>query len=491
MNRSVAPDADRVRPAEWGALGAIMAGGAVLRALEAGRGPMWFDEIYTTWAARGGLARVLDTLSRDVHPPLHTLLVAAWVAAGGESTPWLRSLSIAFGVATIGAVFLLARAAFGRRAGLAAAALLAVHPVHVYFSQEARVYALLWLELTLAWWLAWRWLEGGRARYAAGYVAAAVVALYTHYLAGLVLAFTAAAGLALAWTSAEPRRRTLGWLGLHLAVAALFAPQVPTFLAQNARLAHDHWLGPPDARDLRDWLRHTAAGYTVLVPVFAALSALAFALPHRRRAAALLAWVGLGPVLLAWWVSTRGAHLFSERYMYFALPALLAFAAGEFAAATELARGRPAAVRAAPWLLLAGLLALEVRTVARRTPVPETADLARAAAVLRREARPGDVVYCADAHALLFFAHHEPRLARYRLLWLGDRLPYYEGAIIIPDSLRAGPAAFLAARPAGGRWWGARIRRGGVNGPAAAALLDSASGGRSRRLGHATLWGPE
>lgn len=477
-----------VRPFEWGLLAAIVAGGAALRVYEAGRAPLWFDEIYTTWAARGGIARVLDTIAHDVHPPLHTLLVAAWAALGGESAAWLRSLSILFGLATIVVVFRLARDAFGRGAGLAAAALLAAHPMHVYFSQESRVYALLWLELAVLWWLGWRWLERGRARDAVGYVAAAALALYTHYLAGLVLLFTAAGGLL--WLR-EPGagRRAAGWVGLHVAVAALFAPQLPTFLAQNARLAGDHWTQPADARDLRDWARHMASSSTYLAPVYAALGAMALWRRGGRRAPAFLAWSALAPVLFAWWLGSRGAHVFTARYMYYALPPSLAVVAGGLVALAALARGRPAPQRAVPWVLLAALLALEVRATFLRLPNIEPTNIESAAARFRAEVLPGDVFYCADTHALLSLVHYDAGRADFRLLWLEHRLPYYEGALILPDSLRFGRASFPP--PPGTRWWGMRVRHGGRNGPEAAALFDSASAGRVRHFGTVALWGPE
>ncbi len=490
MPLTAKPTTEPVRPRVFALLAALVIAGAALRAYTATLAPMWFDEIYSTWAARGGFAKVLATAAGDVHPPLHGLAVAAWTALGGESTPWLRVLSMLFGLGTIVVVFLLGRALFGRAAGLAAAALLAVHPVHVYFSQEVRAYALLWLALTAAWWLGWRWLEEGRTRHAAGYVVAAAVALYTHYLAGLVLAFAGAAGLLLAWTGPGGRRRALGWIALHVAVGALFAPQLPVFLAQQSRLSADHWLPPANARDLRDWVRHVAGGPTWLVAPLGALVLAAFARPASRRAAAWLAWLAAGPVLLCWWVSVRGAHLFSERYMDYALPALAVLAAGGLVAISERLRGRGAALRLAPWALFALLLFAEARISVMRGPFGEAKDLIPVRAVLRAEARPGDVVYCADTHALLFLAHHEPALVRPRLVWLDGTFPYYEGAVIVPGSLVGGREAFGAPLPPGARWWGLRVRAGGSNGPAVAALFDSAGAGPPRRFGAAALWGP-
>jgi 4-amino-4-deoxy-L-arabinose transferase-like glycosyltransferase len=490
MSPAPITEADRLRPADRVVLGAILLAGLALRVFEASRGPMWFDEIYTTWAARGGFAKVLATMARDVHPPLHTLLVSAWVSLGGESTAWLRTLSILFGLATILVVFLLARAAFGRRAGLVAAALLSLHPVHTYFSQESRVYALLWLELAAAWWLAWSWIEGGRARDGWGYVAVTALALYTHYLAGLVLAFTAAGGLVLCFSSPGGRRRALEWIGLHLAVGVLFAPQLLTFVAQNGRLEAGHWIAPADARDLRDWMRHMAADSFPLILVFAALGALAFARREYRRPAAFLTWSSAVPVLLAWWLGSRGAHVFSARYMYFALPPLLVVVAGGFDTVAGRWGGRPGLAKFAPWALLVAVLAMEVRAAAWSQAPHEAKALAKASAWIREETRPGDVVYCADTHALLFLAHYQPGL-KVRVVWFDRDLPYFEGGLVVADSLRCRPEDFVSAGSRGVRWWGVRVRRGGSNGPRAAAMFDSAAAGPPRRFDEAMVWGPK
>jgi 4-amino-4-deoxy-L-arabinose transferase-like glycosyltransferase len=128
---------------------------------------------------------------------------------------------------------------FGGPAALIAMAFLALHRTHIAFSIESRSYALLMLALTVALWAGWRWIEAGRRAHAITFVVAAAAALYTHYLAGVALGLAALAGLSLA----GPRRR--GWILLHVAVAVLFAPQVPVLAAQAARLGGDTWVPQP------------------------------------------------------------------------------------------------------------------------------------------------------------------------------------------------------------------------------------------------------
>src|SRR4029077_9241470 len=66
-----------------------------------------------------------------------------WTQVTGTGEFGLRSLSALAGVATVPVAYLLGLELRGRRAGLMAAALVAVNPMLLWYSQEARAYALL------------------------------------------------------------------------------------------------------------------------------------------------------------------------------------------------------------------------------------------------------------------------------------------------------------------------------------------------------------
>jgi uncharacterized membrane protein len=81
----------------------------------------------------------------DVHPPLyHSVL---WVCVGwlGDGELALRAPSIAAGLALIPMLFVAGRAMFDRRTGLIAAAFGSVAPILIWYSEEARMYALVTL----------------------------------------------------------------------------------------------------------------------------------------------------------------------------------------------------------------------------------------------------------------------------------------------------------------------------------------------------------
>src|SRR3954470_21093741 len=76
-------------------------------------------------------------------PPLYYLLAWGWSQLFGVHEVGLRSLSALAGVATVPVAGLIGIEAVGRRVGVALAALVAVSPMLIWYSQEARAYSLL------------------------------------------------------------------------------------------------------------------------------------------------------------------------------------------------------------------------------------------------------------------------------------------------------------------------------------------------------------
>jgi len=199
----------------WLVLGALCAGAAVRAAYLNTWGP-WFDEVYFSVFARpwqsGGVNGFFDLLGwihgNDVHPPVYFALLLYWIKLFGQSAVALRLPSLLFGLATIPAAYALGRDALGRRVGLALAWLIALAPAHVWYSVEARPYALLTLLTTLSCWLCWRLLFGECKRGTLmAYAVVTVLLPGTHHLGWFVIAGQAALA-ALHWKQADKRAIT-------------------------------------------------------------------------------------------------------------------------------------------------------------------------------------------------------------------------------------------------------------------------------------------
>ncbi len=121
----------------------VVALGALLRLISIGQS-FWLDEATSGIVVRDLSVREIFTnfTPRDFHPPLYYFLLKLWSQFFGTSEVALRSLSVLFAIGTIYLTFLITKRMFGKKVGIIAALFLATSPLHIYYSQEARMYSL-------------------------------------------------------------------------------------------------------------------------------------------------------------------------------------------------------------------------------------------------------------------------------------------------------------------------------------------------------------
>lgn len=240
------------------AVGVLLAAGAALRLSVAGQS-MFGDELSTYWiVSTNDFGGVLSTVESDaeISPPLSFLL--AWLAVRIDLTPELLRLpSLLAGLATIPLVYLIGLRTVGRAPALLAAAFTTLSPFMIFYSAEARGYAVMMALVaasTLSMLLA---VDGGRARWWVAYAVATAAAVYTHYTCVFLLAVQF---LWLLWTHPEARRAAVLSTG---AAAAGFLPWLPGALADFDSPTTDILasLAPLTAFHLRQALEHWALGY--------------------------------------------------------------------------------------------------------------------------------------------------------------------------------------------------------------------------------------
>jgi 4-amino-4-deoxy-L-arabinose transferase-like glycosyltransferase len=182
----------------------------------------WLDEAVTVDTLHrsfpGMLHRVFDNEST---PPLYYVLAWLWVKLTGTGEFGLRSLSAISGTAFVGVAYLAGRKLVSERAGLIVAALAAVSPLLVYYSQEARAYGLLMLfgGLSLLGFAHAR--EEPTTRALAGWAVASALALASHYYALFLVAGEAIGLIALHRRRALPAVSGVALVGLALLPLAL------------------------------------------------------------------------------------------------------------------------------------------------------------------------------------------------------------------------------------------------------------------------------
>lgn len=369
-------------------LRAILVVGIVFRIWNLAARDAWFDEAFSSVALKQPLATMLATIKADVHPPLFYLLAKPLAATLHYSTVGIRLLSVTAGVLGIIALYFFVRALISRRAALWSAALLAVLPFAVQYSQEARMYTLFSLFVVLAAFAFLRSVQKHSWQWACASGALVGLGGLTHYLALLYGIIIPLAFVPSIFFSAKRRMafRKAGKLmtAFLFGVGIVFALWLPAFLGHLRHMAVFtlQWITPATpqraAELLQTFLLGTPQGrasqgiigpnqFSGLAPIvtllltFALVAAACFTIERKYRSALWpLLVLSFGQIVLLYFLSLLGKQYFVSRYM---LPSayFLCVVLG-----TALSRMRPA------WA--AAVVAVYVLLMPLRNTAPPAAD---------------------------------------------------------------------------------------------------------------------
>jgi 4-amino-4-deoxy-L-arabinose transferase-like glycosyltransferase len=240
-------------------LAAVIAAGAALRFVALSKQSFWFDEALTVGLAKRGLFDMLHHIpGSEADPPLYYVLAWAWRHVFGSGEAGLRSLSALAGTAAIPVAWAAGRELVSSRVGLVAAAIVAVNPMLIWYSQEARAYSLVVLLAAMSFWL---FLLARRRRTAgslAAWAAVSSLAILTHYAAAFLILAEAAW---LFWELPRMRRAVVAAIGTVGLVGLVLLP-----LAVHQADGRTDWVGSiPLADRLWDVLRELGSGNTFLI----------------------------------------------------------------------------------------------------------------------------------------------------------------------------------------------------------------------------------
>lgn len=183
---------------------------------------LWRDEVDAVIFASRQISAILDTFtSVGENGPLFFLGLHAWIGLVGTSEFAIRFPSAVFGTLAVLVTYRLGAEVVGREAGLIGAILLAVSPYHIWYSQEAKMYALISLMAPLGLLIMVQALRGDRRRLWPVWAVLMTGFLYIHLFATLM------ALVALAWLPVLLPRRPRLTAGLVAALAAMALAAMP------------------------------------------------------------------------------------------------------------------------------------------------------------------------------------------------------------------------------------------------------------------------
>ncbi|MBC7855002.1 MAG: hypothetical protein IAF94_16345, partial [Pirellulaceae bacterium] len=316
----------------WTLLGAITVLAAVLRVWQINES-LWVDELHTSWCVQGSVWQVTERAAAGNQSPVYFYLVWGVTRLLGERELTLRLPSLLAGITLPGIMWLLVHRLWPREgdypgtqngnvkrdwSALLAAFLVAVDHTCIFYSTEARPYAVVQLLSVAVLIASLNLVRQPSAAAPLWFIGACAAIFYCQYTSVLFLA--AVMGALLIWGVFRPSQEYhwQSWLVDLGGTAAVCAPALVQLCDIAAR--RENWgsfIEQPNFSDLLSsypWL----AVPVCLLPLCFWNSArpLPRGLPLICTAAAL-------PVLLAWSLSYwQVAMLFHPRYTISALPAM-------------------------------------------------------------------------------------------------------------------------------------------------------------------------
>jgi hypothetical protein len=186
---------------------------------------VWFDEACMSDQRIGTWPQLLATLYVDIHPPLFVAFMHAWNNLFGDSEWSMRLPALLTGLLTIPALHWTGRRLVGDAAACFAVLLLALSPVHVWYSAEARLYAPMVLGTVLLFGTFDRLLDASRSPSRAlwlAHLANVVVMLLLHYYLAVFVVALALLAPVVARGFPRPVRAIVLWHGVGILLLAGF-----------------------------------------------------------------------------------------------------------------------------------------------------------------------------------------------------------------------------------------------------------------------------
>lgn len=418
----------------------------------------WFDESLGWRMAQFPPGEIITRSERNVHPPVHFLLLSVWSSVFGGSLASLRYYGLFWGLCTVVGGYFLTTAAMAsldprRRTfgGLLASLLIALSSLHIQWSQQIKMYSLGTCLTVWSTWLLLRWFQSGGTSRLIGYVPlAAALALQHHY--GTFTVF-AQLTFALLWSGGR------SWSGIRngdftsilmtgWATASLWSLWLPSLLFQRALVKENYWIREFQWEKVLTVWSELFTAYTSLRPsgdVSCAISQLVLTavvalLVSRTPGARMLGWLVLVPFVISVSWSRWDRNVLVPRYLINAHTCLLCGSALLVASIpVRLLRYGLAAT------LVVGVAVTSHEQRVRRSQHAAKPGMPAVVSALRKAKGPREPLLVCNPTIYLNVCVHQENLPDVYAFDAGHPFPHFMGTPVMKDEEYRSVAALIEA----------------------------------------------
>jgi uncharacterized membrane protein len=272
----------------------------------------WLDETLSVRQTQIPYKDTIHLLHNDVHTPLYFTFLWGWIRIFGTGEYATRLLSALFGLGAVIALFFFGRKYLSEKAGLIAAAILAVSPLALFYSQEVRPYSLFLLLAILSMHCYLSLIRTMSMRNCSLYILATLGLLYTHLFGALVIIVQTLHFI-------SKRKNIKKFLILQAIILIGILPWIISSTHYTESVRYLKWIGTPTLKSLIGVYGDLAGGAILLV-LFIAI--IIFGTYKKRKFDHLLLLWLIVPPLVMFLSSQAILPVFHVRYVLFVAPAL-------------------------------------------------------------------------------------------------------------------------------------------------------------------------
>lgn len=291
--------------------------GFALRLYNLGGLSFWFDEAVTVcWTKNLNNLFKLD----ECTPPLYFLLVYVWGILG-QTEFILRLSSVIFGLCSIIGIYFLTKLFFDTKSALISSFILAISPLHIFYSQELTVYSFFAFLVLLSVYFLKKALEDGRWGFWIGYALFSALSILTHYIAILIL-FSELIFFMFTWE--RYKHLSNKWIQSHFLILAFLSPCLLFIIQQiifGIKVHIGWWIPLLSLKTIGITFKNFSIGYNATPKIFFVASAVYFFLfargicfVNKKRDPVLLLFFTFIPILCALVLLKFKVKVYVDRY---------------------------------------------------------------------------------------------------------------------------------------------------------------------------------
>lgn len=289
---------------------------------------IWNDESFTLDIVHQNVSRIWAISTQDVNAPFYTLIVHFWCLLFGYSLPTVRFFSVLCSTLTTAVIYKASDKHFGRLSAIISSTWFCFSNIHIYYSEEARCYALLSFLVALSFYQFLELLRTPSTKALIWYSIFSLLALYTQFFVGLQIGIQA---LILVFIHRRNKKFVLQFLFSKVIIGGIFLVWfLKTFVFGNKVKVDTSWIPSISLYDIRLYwsdLANTEILFYVLAS-FYTIAMIGIIVVQRRKVSfsrdlLYVALVGILPFIIICLVSHFVISIFSLRYVMYTSIALI------------------------------------------------------------------------------------------------------------------------------------------------------------------------